>query len=337
MFADATVGRVLYDAARMPVIVIGVAALKNTKTVARPSIYSIAPLASDRFRTAVVSELERAELNVNVVSPEYLSAAGFSVLAGRIFPDDPRNGSCRVAVVNREAADLWSGGNATGAAVIDEAGRRTQIIGVVQSPRLGRLQRSTEPAIYFPMEQDHQPRMTLLLQAPSASESTLVSIRSALEAVPGSGPQPMIVRSLETYLSQIGLASLRVASVILGACAVTALLLSVLGLYGTLSDTARRQRREMAVRIALGARPRDVIGWVLGQGARLAAAGTAAGIAGSLLISGLLSRIVMTSEAPPPWVWLAGPVTLAVMVAVASVLPARRSLMVDPVRALRQD
>jgi ABC-type antimicrobial peptide transport system permease subunit len=344
LFADSTVGRVVYDAAGMPSVVIGVAVLKNASPAARPTIYydstdprapAVAPLASARFRTPVPSDLELAELNTNVVSPEYFTAVGLSVIAGRIFPDDPKNGRCRVGVVNREAADLYFGGNATGAAVIDDVGRRTQIIGVVETARLGTLERSAEPAIYFPMEQDYQPRMTVLLEGPSARDSMLTSVRRVLEAVPGRGPQPMIVRSLETHLSQTGLAPLRVATVIFAAAAVTAFILSVLGLYGTLSDIVRRQRHDMAVRIALGARPRDIVGWVLRQGARLAVAGTAAGMTGSVLMSRLLPHVATTGD-PPAWVWMAGPIMLAGMIAVAGVIPARRSLKVNPLRALRE-
>lgn len=145
---------------------------------------------------------------------------------------------------------------------------------------------------------------------------------------------PVIVQTLETYLSRTALAPLRIATVMMGASAMTGLLLSVLGLYRTLNDAARRQRRELAIRVALGARRRDVIGQVLMEGARLAAAGTVAGVAGSLLLSRLLSQIALSSGAPPLWVWFAGPVMLTGMVAIASVLPARRAIMIDPLRVL---
>jgi hypothetical protein len=283
-------------------------------------------------------ELETVEVNTNVVSPEYFTAAGFTLLAGRLFPDDVQNGHCRVGVVNRQAAELFFRGDATGSAVIDEAGRRTEIIGVVQPARLGTLERADEPAIYLPMEQEHQPRMTVLLAVPKATDDMLVNVRRALEPVPGRWPLgPMAVRSLETHLRQTGLAELRVATVILGASAVTGLVLGGLGLYGMLSDTARRQRREIAIRIALGARPRDIVGWVLIRGAKLAAAGTIAGMIASVVIARLLSRVAMTDESPAAWVWMAGPVMLGSVVALASMLPARRSLMIDPVRALRDE
>jgi hypothetical protein len=347
LFAAHTVGRIAYDGLGRPVVLIGIVASRDASRPARPTIYydatrgggSVpATKSSARFRTHVAAELETVELNTNVVSPEYFDAAGFVLLAGRLFPDKAQNGYCRVGVVNRQAAELYFRGDATGTAVIDEAGRRTEIIGVVQPARLGTLERVDEPAIYLPMEQDHQPRMTVFLAVPSATDGMLVNVRRTLEPVPGRWPlAPMVVRSLETHLSQTGLAQLRVATVILGASAVTGLLLSGLGLYAMLSDTARRQRREIAIRIALGARPRDVVGWVLSHGAKLAAAGTIAGMVASVVIARLLSRVAMTDELPAAWVWMAGPVMLASVVAVTSMLPARRSLMIDPVRALRDE
>jgi ABC-type antimicrobial peptide transport system permease subunit len=152
--------------------------------------------------------------------------------------------------------------------------------------------------------------------------------------VPGRGPAPVVVKTLETHLGQTALAPLRIATAISGACATTALFLSVLGLYGTLNDAARARRRDLAIRIALGARRRHVIGQVLREGGRLAGAGTLAGMLGALLLTQLLPRITPNAGSPKSWVWMAGPVVLAGVVAVASVLPARRALMVDPLRIL---
>ena len=117
------------------------------------------------FRAPIVSNLEHVELDSNVVSPSYFAVMGWPVVAGRIFPDDPKPRGCRVAVVNQEAADLYFNGNAVGASVIDDSGRRTEIIGVVHSTPLGTFERRMEPAIYFPMAQDFLPYMTLILSA----------------------------------------------------------------------------------------------------------------------------------------------------------------------------
>ena len=166
-------------------------------------------------------------------------------------------------MVNQEAADLYFNGKAIGASVIDEGGRRTQIIGVVHAAPLGTFQPRVEPAIYFPMAQDYLPYMTLILGVREVKGTMLEDLRSRIESVPGRGPAPIVVKALDTYLSQTALAPLRIATLIIGASATTALILSVLGLFGALSDAVRQRRSEFAVRIALGAQRWHVIRQVL--------------------------------------------------------------------------
>ena len=226
---------------------------------------------------------------------------------------------------------------AVGAAVIDEQGRRTGIIGVVHSESLGTLQRHVAPALYFPMLQDVLTRMSMIVHVREVNGPLLADLRRRLEAVPGHGPGPVLVRTFETYLNQTSLAPLHIATVILGVSATMALLLSVLGLFGALNDAARQRRRELAIRIALGAQRWRVIGQVLGEGVRVACAGTLAGLLVSFAFSRWMSGITRSSGSPALWVWLAAPIALAGVVTVASVLPARRALMVNPLMIMRED
>jgi putative ABC transport system permease protein len=240
-------------------------------------------------------------------------------------------------VVNQEAADLYFNGNAVGRTVIDDSGRRAEIMGVVRSAPLGTFERRVEPAIYFPMAQDFLPYMTLILGAPDVSAPLLADLDRRITAVPGRGPSPVVVKTLDTYLSQTALAPLRIATMIIGASASVALILSVFGLFGALSDAVRQRRREFAVRIALGAQRRHVISQVLQEGLRLAAAGAVAGTFGSLLLARTLAGIIPGNSSPVIWVWMAAPLLLAVSVTLASVLPARRALIVNPLTIMRDD
>jgi putative ABC transport system permease protein len=348
LFDGYTVGRNVQDFSGLPVEIIGVVAMRKAVLAAkgsRPTIYynhvnQTGPpprgIARARFRAPIVSELAEAELDTNVVSPGYFDAMGFSPVAGeRLY--NPMPGACRIAVINQEAADLYFGGKAVGAAVIDELGRRTGIVGVVHAAPLGPFQRRVDPAIYFPMSQDAPPTMTLIVGAREVNGPVLTDLRRRIESVPGRGPAPPVVKTLGTHLARTALAPLRIATAILGASATTALALSVLGLFGALSDAARQRRRELAVRIALGAQRWRVICQVLGEGGRLACAGTLAGMFGSLLLSRLLAPITLASHLPALWVWLAAPLVLTGAVAVASVLPARRALMVNPLTIMRDD
>jgi putative ABC transport system permease protein len=313
---------------------------------ARPAIYydgtnrarsPLPPTAAATYRAAIDIPLTSVELDTNVVSPEYFGVAGLPVVAGRTFPDEPQARRCRVAVVNEEAAAAYFGGHAVGGAVIDEVGGRTDIIGVVRSAQLGAFERRAAPAIYFPMSQDYLPRMTVILADRNAGPALAATVRRTLETVPGAGPEPIIVRTLDQYLDQASRAPLRIAMLAVRTSAALGLALALLGLYGTLGDAIRRQRNEMAVRIALGARRRDVVARVLGEGLRLVAPGAICGLAGCLLLSRALSAAVQSSVAPSVWVWTAGPLTLAAAVAVAGIVPARRSVMTDPAILLRDN
>ncbi len=349
LFGAGTAGRSIWNAAGIPVEIIGVLAMQKAGHGAaqiQPTIYYYQEdekgphperIGLANFRAPILTKLEQAELDSNVVSPGYFAVMGWPLVAGRTFADDPKSHGCRVGVVNQEAADLYFHGTAVGAAVIDDRGRRTEIIGVVHSAPLGTFERRAEPAIYFPMAQDFLPYMTLILSAREMNGPLLEKLRSKIEPVPGRGPAPVIVKTFDAYLSQTALAPLRIATLIFGASATTALILSVLGLLGALSDDVRQRRREFAVCIAIGAQRRHLIFQVLGEGGRLAFTGAAAGTFGSLLLSRMLEGIAPSNGLPALWVWMAVPLLLAGVVLIASVLPARRALVLNPLTILRDD
>ena len=179
--------------------------------------------------------------------------------------------------------------------------------------------------------------MTLILGARDANPRLLAKLSSTLESVPGRGAAPLRVRTLEMVLGQTALAPLRIATMIVGASATTAFVLSVLGLFGALSDAARERRRELAIRLALGAQRRHVIFQVFREGGRLAGAGILAGTLGSFALSRLLTRLTPAHGLPALWIWLVAPVLLAAAVAIASALPSQRASIVDPVTIMRDE
>ena len=348
LFGRNTVGRTIQDPTGLPVEIIGVVAgkVRPAAKANRPTIYynhadqagpAPQPMSLARFRAPVLSELASAELDTNVVSPSYFQAMGLSLIAGQKFTDLRMPGQCRVGVINAEAAALYFAGNSLGSAVIDQRGIRTAIIGVIRSRPLGTFQRHAEPAIYFPMSQDCLPRMTLIAGAREAKGPMLADLRRRIESVPGRGPAPVVIQTLAAHLAHTALAPLRIATMILGASAATALILSILGLFGALSDAARQRSRELAICVALGAQRWRIVYYVLKEGARLACAGTLAGLLGSVALSRLLARITPGNRSPALWVWLAAPLVLFVAVVLASLLPARRALLINPLTIMRDD
>src|SRR5262245_18326506 len=173
MFAGDAVGRAIVDSEGTRLEIVGVVAEKPPRkdTPAVPTVYYYyseqAPPPFGRggqtvFHLPSGAAFATAALDTHVVSPRYFESMGFSLDAGRLFPDVVDPGACRVAVINREAAERYFGGDAVGSAVIDSDGRRAEIIGVVRSRVLRAAQRVQEPAIYLPASQYYLPRMTLI-------------------------------------------------------------------------------------------------------------------------------------------------------------------------------
>ena len=271
-----------------------------------------------------------AMIDAIVVSPGYFDLMGFSGVAGDLLS---HSGPCRAGVLNVEAAERYFAGNAVGGAVIDDAGVRTEIVGVVQSPLLRASQRRVEPAIYLPLRQNFLPRMTMIAIAGERPNELVAPLAEQLSAVKGG--TVVAATTLDRHLSQTALAPDRIATFLVGAAAAIALIIGVLGMYGAMADAARQRRREIALRIALGANWRRIVGQVLGEGLRLSALGAAAGLVGSLAVAAWMARTAPDASAPTVWVWLAAPAVLLAVTVVASVIPARRALAIDPLTIMR--
>lgn len=340
LFGKDSVGRSLFDPAGASVDIVGVLARQSSAKAAqsgRPEIYfqpASEPIASGKFSAAISSRLDRAELDLDIVSPSYFAAMGIPLVAGRLFPDEPSG--CRVALINQQAADLYFNGNGIGDAVIDDQGNRTRVIGIVHPAPLTTFERRTEPVIYFPMAQDYASRMSLLIAARNTGGFVLDDLRRAIAAVPGR-TSPPVVETIQTHLGETALAPLRIAMVIFAASAITALALSAIGLIGALNEAARQRRRELAIRLALGARRRHVIFEVLREGGTLACLGSLAGMFASFLLLPILDRITPIGGASTIAAWLATPLLLCGVVVVASIFPARRAVLKRPVSILRDE
>jgi ABC-type antimicrobial peptide transport system permease subunit len=217
-----------------------------------------------------------------------------------------------------------------GAAVIDNRGIRTEIIGVVRSQVFGTFEQHAEPAIYFPMWQDCPPRMTLILGDPKWNSRIAADLRRRIENVPGRGPAPIAINTLDRQLAQSGLAALRIATLIGSASALTALILSTLGLLSAQSDAERRRQRDRAIQIALGAQRWRIVFMIVKEAGRLAFVGILIGTLLSFAILRILIADVTAVVSPPLLVWLIAPLLPAALVMIASVFPARRASVISP-------
>jgi ABC-type antimicrobial peptide transport system permease subunit len=319
--------------------IVGVVRLRDRD--ARPVVLHYAPAADPSpaepapYRVPEFDDAPQIDLDVNVVSRNYFDTLGLSIIAGRAF--DEQRDACRVAIVNEQAAERYFANSAVDGALIDVNGVRSRIVGVVASAKVRAAERDIGPMVYFPMDQDFQPRMTMILETGGVGTSTLRRLHQRLQLVRGGRPERVIVTTLERHLSRTAFAAERITTVLVGASAALALILGVLGLYGVMNDAARRRQREFALRIALGAQGRHVIGQVAVEGLRLVIVGTVTGIIGALMTARWIMHIAPAAEGPSPAVWLIAPLALVVAVGIASILPARRAMDTDPLLMMRAE
>lgn len=319
--------------------VIGVVRLRDRAS--GPIVFHYAPASSEAnaepavYRVPQFDDAPATELDVNIVSRNYFDVLGARIIAGRGF--DVERDACRVAIVNEQAAERYFGGNAIGGALIDVDGRRTTIIGVVASAKIRAAQREIAPMAYFPMDQDFQPQMTMILETEGVSASSLRELHRRLQLVRGGRSERVVVTTLDRHLSRTAFAAERITTVLVGASAAISLLLGLLGLYGVMSDAARRRQREFALRIALGAQGGHLIGQVVSEGMRLVIIGTIAGIIGAFMMARWIEHISPAPDKLSPEVWLAAPLALVSAVAIASILPARKALATDPLLIMRAE
>ena len=347
LFGRQTVGVVIQDAGDQPIEIIGVVGQRPNDAKQKPpaTIYygyidrpgAPNPIRQAHFRVPLVPPVAGVELNSDVVSADYFEALDLPLIAGHKFPEHRIAGQGRVGVINQEAADLYFNGRPVGAGVIDDRGVRTEIIGVVGSQVFGTFEQHAEATIYFPMWQDCPPRMTLMLKDTKWNKGISADLRHKIENVPGAGPYPIDIKSLDTQLALSGLAALRIATLIGSASAATALILSILGLFSTQSDAERQRQRERAICIALGAQRWRIVFLVMKNAGRLALAGTVTGTLLSFALLRLLLADITVIASPPIQVWLIAPLLPAAAVLLASVVPARRASVISPLVIMRDN
>ena len=342
------VGRVLTDPRGQQVEIVGVVTPSpspDRRAPDEPAIYYYAgqgdvpftPSEPVTFEVPVLPPVASAVLDLNVVSNDYFALMGLPVLDGTLFTDEVRSAFCRIGVVNEQAAQLYFGTNAVGSALIDSAGRRTTIVGVVRDVQLRTTGRAPQPAIFVPMSQEFLSRMHLIVAASNDGMEQQERIRRRLAAVDGGKPEALAVVSLEDRLRKTALAAERIAVLLLAAASINALAIGILGLYRTVADDVHVRRREIGLRCALGAQRWRLILMVVVQAGRAAAVGAVLGITGAMLLGRWMQGVTGFEGSPGGWAWLAGPLVLVFAALVASVLPARRIAGTAPLTVMNTD
>ena len=272
------------------------------------------------------------------VSPEYLRAEGTTLVAGRSFSwhDDQR--SPRVGIVNQEFARRIFGSvqDAIGSYYKLPEGTRVQVVGVAQNGKYGRLTEAPQPAMFLPVTQYQYPASSewLVVRSSRNAEQLGATIRSTLHQIDAGLPV-----EIETRLDEIGAALFppQVASVVLGVLGGMGAMLAITGIFGMAMYSVSKRLRELGVRLALGAQRRQIVTAALERALKLLAFGSAAGLILGLLASRVLSDIVYQASPRDPVVLAGVVLAMAMLGLVATWIPARRALSVDPMILLREE
>jgi putative ABC transport system permease protein len=307
------------------------------------------PLTGDRDASFITianrPPLPRNQLptaQIRSVSQQYFQTMVIPIVAGRGFDDRDTRTSPRVALINQTTARrLFPNENpigqrlTLGAATPDS--QWLTIVGVVGDVRDLELHEQANLEVYQAYTQATISFMTVVARTTgNGNPSALVApLRDAIHQLDPALPL-FEGQSMASVIS-FNLASRRFNMLLLGTLAAIALLLANVGIYGVIAYGVLRRRREIGVRIALGAQRRDVLTMVLRQGLTLTAIGIGVGLGASLLLTRFLATLLYSVRPGDPMTFAAVSAVLAGVALLASYLPARRAMRVDPTIALRQD
>jgi predicted permease len=276
---------------------------------------------------------EIEEAHYQPVGEGYFATVGARLVAGRPFTAADRPGAPPVAVVNQAFVRRYFPAEEPVGEAIRVYGVGRRIVGVVADVRFLGLAVEPQPTLYLPVAQNPQPSFTVVAKAAGDPSALLPEIRALMADL---DPDLALFDAAVVEEALAGsLAQRRFTLVLLGAFAAVALALAAIGIYGVLSYLVSQRTREIGVRMAVGATPRQVLLLIVGGGLPLVAAGLALGLAASLgsgrLLAGLLYGVGATD--PPTLAAVAAAVAVAALAACWR--PARRAARIDPQAALR--
>jgi putative ABC transport system permease protein len=271
-----------------------------------------------------------------VVTPGYFSALHIRLVQGRLLDSsDSRNSPNNLVVNEAFVRQYFPDENAIARRLkVGDQGVWT-IVGVVEDTKQRSLAADVEPEIFVPVEKWCPAELTLLLRGHGDPLSFLLAVRSVVSQLDKNLPL-FDVQTMDSMLKG-GLASQRFNASLLGAFALFAVFLAAIGIYGVLSYSVHQRVREVGIRMALGAEPRDVLWMILSHGLFLAAAGLALGLAGSFALTRLLGSMLYRVHPADPATFIAVTLALLAVALAACWIPARRAMRVDPMVALRYE
>ena len=265
----------------------------------------------------------------------YFRTVSLPLVRGRLLQQSDTTDSQPVIVINEAAAQRFFASQEPLGKQIAFWGARRTIVGIVGNERFHGIAEAPPIAVYAPHTQAPSVNGVVLLRTSGDPAALASSIRS-------------VIREQDSALAVFGLEPLtetvsrsvserRFTMLVLGLLAGVALLLAAIGIHGVLSYAVEQRRREIGIRMALGAQPGRVLRLIVGQGIGLAVAGAVLGLAGAWLLTRAMNTLLFGVTPTDPLTFVIVPAVIATVALVASYVPARRAMRLDPVRALRAE
>jgi putative ABC transport system permease protein len=283
---------------------------------------------------------QEPDARIATSTPGYFSTMEIPLVRGRDFGVADGPNAPGVAIINESAArSYWPGEDPIGQRIHlggwDPEGFEREIIGIVGDVRFYALDREPSPELYMPYRQMPASVVSIVARVVGDPSRFVRVMRDDIRTL----DRDVAVNAAATIGQLIGrtAASDRFYMIVLGIFAAVATLLAAVGIYGILSYTVARRASEIGVRVALGAGPGDVLARVIGDGARMAGLGLAAGLIGWLALGRLLTPLLHEVPTVDPLTVASTVLLIALIAFLASYLPARRASRVDPVTVLRSE
>ncbi|OLC40293.1 MAG: hypothetical protein AUH43_26580 [Acidobacteria bacterium 13_1_40CM_65_14] len=277
-----------------------------------------------------------ATLEYAVVDPDYFQTLRIPVLEGRAFGDRDTRGSPPVIILNDVVAhQFWPGERAIGRRVVNANGDRYEVVGVVRRSKYMSVGEDPKPYVYFPLARQGAGAAGIVARGTGDAGTYLREMTAAIHAIAPDlalyETATLADRVMKSMAPAIG------GATSLSIVGLMALVLTSLGLYGTIAQTVSRRTYEIGVRRALGARDRDVVLLVIGEAMLLVIAGVGVGVSGGFAAAPLLRNLLYNVDRFDPLVFGLAPLVLLVVCVVASWIPTWRAVRINAATALRYE
>lgn len=295
------------------------------------------PLSSGRHQTTfrLPHDQEAYEVDMNSVSPEFFSLLEIPIVSGRTFtPAELKPPTRAVIVTEATTRRFWPGENPVGRTIVMDRDV-TEIVGIAKDAQVSRIGSTESRYLYLPaVAAPEMRRLTVLVRSDARFETLAANIRAGIGLLDRSLVAEIkpLQANLEFWQTQS-----RAMAILSGSLSVLALLLASVGVYGVVSYLVTRRRREVGIRMTLGASPRALQGLILRETLRPVWVGLLVGVLGAAATSQVLETSLFGISPLDPLAFLGAAMFLLIVAATATLVPTREALRIDPMTALRHE